>query len=322
MKKTLLDVQQEIRSLNLKIQTISAALSALNDEIDEMRNDNARGLDYESIRLKALNFKFGNHPLRRLEDFYGCKLYLETLLSLTQVDAGSDDTISRLIFIQWVLTEAGIEASLEDLYKDSLQMTSKMFRELVEGIPKEYQKQLVVDAMITANICRPAGEVFLSYIINLCSLFGFEKETVRILSLIAKGVLKQELERMEPEDLGQILAEAKDFRHYLNEDLLKAALVAQRRVAVAIPDSSSRTFSWKVKQRAQVKKGEVIATEKEIGSSFAVFSAKKKQDKVEITAPCAGTLFQFRKNNTNYGVIAHESDNKDSIKAWMSLEGV
>lgn len=27
-------------------------------------------------------------------------------------------------------------------------------------------------------------------------------------------------------------------------------------------------------------------------------------------------LFQFRNNCINYGVIAHESDHKDAIKAW------
>ena len=28
-------------------------------------------------------------------------------------------------------------------------------------------------------------------------------------------------------------------------------------------------------------------------------------------------LFQFRNNYINYGVIANENDNKDSIKAWV-----
>ncbi len=330
MKKTLLDIQQEIRSLHEKMKTICDSLSVLNDEINEMRNDDISVIDYESIRLKALNVRFGKLPLSRLEDFYGCKLYLETLLSLTQVDDGSDDTISRLIFIQWVLTETGIELSLEDLYKDSLQMTSEMFRELVEGIPKEYRKHLIVDAMITANLCGPAKEVLLSYIIHLCGLFGLEKEQVRTLSLIAKGVLKQELGRMEPEDLGLILTESKDFTHYLSEDLLRAGMVSQRIVAVAVKDNSYRSFAWKVKNKAQVKKGEVIAVEKEIKPVLAakrkipdkvgikpVLVAKRKtSDRVEITAPCAGTLFQFRNDNTNYGVIAYESDNKDSIKAW------
>ena len=36
-----------------------------------------------------------------------------------------------------------------------------------------------------------------------------------------------------------------------------------------------------------------------------------------IKAPLAGTIYQFRDNNTYYGVIAHEADNKDSIKAWV-----
>lgn len=59
-----------------------------------------------------------------------------------------------------------------------------------------------------------------------------------------------------------------------------------------------------MKQQGQVAKGDVIATYR---SGYLL---------TEITAPCAGTLFQFRNNCINYGVIAYEDDNKDSIKAW------
>lgn len=37
----------------------------------------------------------------------------------------------------------------------------------------------------------------------------------------------------------------------------------------------------------------------------------------EIKAPASGVIYQFRDNNTNYGVIAHELDNKDAIKFWV-----
>lgn len=37
----------------------------------------------------------------------------------------------------------------------------------------------------------------------------------------------------------------------------------------------------------------------------------------EIKTPVSGVIFRFRNNNTNYGVIAHEQDNKDSIKSWV-----
>lgn len=60
MKKTLLDIQQEIRSLHEKMKTICDSLSVLNDEINEMRNDDISVIDYESIRLKALNVGLGS----------------------------------------------------------------------------------------------------------------------------------------------------------------------------------------------------------------------------------------------------------------------
>ena len=40
-------------------------------------------------------------------------------------------------------------------------------------------------------------------------------------------------------------------------------------------------------------------------------------DDKELIAPVDGTLFQFRDNNTFYGVIAYKGDNKDAIKTWV-----
>ena len=78
-----------------------------------------------------------------------------------------------------------------------------------------------------------------------------------------------------------------------------------------MPDSEVYNFKWKAKQKQRVNAGDVIA----------IYTKKTKENgryiTKEVTAPVDGVLFQFRDNNTNYGVIAHESDNKDSIKAWI-----
>lgn len=309
MKKSLLDIQQEIRELDGKVKDISTAIAEIHDEIDELRNDETGSIDYETIRLMSRHLSFGKHPLARLDDNYACQIYLETLLSLVQADRGSGDTVNRLIFVQWLLSQTKLELSLEELFKDSLKINTGTFAEVVELVPKTFKSHLIMDAMLTANICGQANNDVLIYIVNLCSILGIDKEQLRVLSIMAKGVLKQDLGKMKKADLQQVLAQSKGFKHYLNSDLLNAGLRSQRTIAVEAPDKTHSNFKWKVKQQGQVEKGDVIATygygRRWSGSSLT-----------EIKAPCAGTLFQFRNNCTNYGVIAHESDNKDSIKAW------
>lgn len=86
MKKSLLDIQQEIRKLDGKVKDISASIAEIYAEIDELRNDETDGIDYETIRLMSRHLSFGKHPLGRLNDAYACQVYLEILLSLVQAD--------------------------------------------------------------------------------------------------------------------------------------------------------------------------------------------------------------------------------------------
>lgn len=309
MKKSLLDIQQEIRELDGKVRDISTAIAEIYDEIDELRDDETNSIDYETIRLMSCYLAFEKHPLARLDDTYACEIYLETLLSLVQVDRGSGDTVSRLIFVQWLLSQTKLELSLEELFKASLKINSGTFAEIVELIPKTYKSYLIMDALLTANICGQANNDVLIYVVNLCSILSVDKEQLRILSIMAKGILKQNLGKMKKADLQQVLEQAKSFKHYLNSELLNAGLRSQRTIAVEAPDKTHSNFKWKVKQQGQVEKGDVIAT-------YGYGSRWSGSSLTEIKAPCAGTLFQFRNNCTNYGVIAHESDNKDSIKAW------
>ena len=91
--------------------------------------------------------------------------------------------------------------------------------------------------------------------------------------------------------------------------MVSAARHPQRIVAVEAPDLAHRGFKWKVKQQAEVKKGELIAT------------YRNGREIIPIKASSSGTLFQFRNNDINYDVISHERDNKSSIKAWTIQRG-
>lgn len=311
MKKSLLDIQQEIRSLEGKVKDLSTAISSIYEEIDELRNaGDDEGIDFDMIRLMSGHLTFGKHPLGKLNGNFACQTYIKTLLSLVHVDRGSDCTVNRLIFIQYILTHSLLKADMETLFKSSLAITADSFKDIAEALPKQYRNHLIVDCLITGNIAGRANDGVLEYIASLCAVLGADKETLRMLSIVARGVLKQDLGQIQRIDMDRILDYSKDFKHYLDTNVSDEVVHSQRVLAVEVPDQDSFGFKWKVKQYAKVEKGDPIAEYRPRSSGFRVAAEI-------ITAPCAGTVFQFRNNNTNYGVIGHEKDNKDSIKAWV-----
>ncbi len=305
MKKSLLDIQQEIRELDYKVKEISTSISEIYNELDEFRNSGEdESYDYEMIRMMARHFSFGTHPLNELNDEHTSRLYLETLLSLVQMDSGSEYTTSRMIFIQWILAQSKLKNDLESLYKEAFKLDIGSYSELVENIPHTYREQLILDALLTANICSQANDEVLLYIVNLCSILGIDKEQLEVLSIVAKIVLKQNIVRAPKKVLSAILT----FKHYLASDMYKEMFWAHRTIVVEAPDDSHWMFKWKFKQYDMVKKGDVIAIYRK-----GTWNGKEEDFK----APCSGKLFQFRHNNTNYGVIANENDSKDAIKDWV-----
>ena len=75
-------------------------------------------------------------------------------------------------------------------------------------------------------------------------------------------------------------------------------------------------YKRQVKQGQAVRKDDIIAIYSK-ATKIRGFSHSTNYKTEEIKAPSTGTIFQFRDNCINYGVIAHETDNKDSIKAWV-----
>ena len=287
--------------------------------------DHQLAIDYDEVTVARRLYRSGeseyliNGATCRLKDVYASKMYIMFLLSLVHIDSDSECMIHRLILIQWILSQSEIEIELEDLYKDSLKMDSNIFDGLLEILPKTYHNQIIVDALIIANICGQCSGEMLQYIVNICSLLGIDRKQMRTLSLISKVVLQQDFIKMERADILQIWNEVDNFKHYLHDDLLCIAVRSVRMVAVMVDDASSYDFKWKVKQRSQVKAGDVIATTVTVsfGDGGGVIRLPRTIRTDEIKATSDGILFQFRKDNVNYGVISHESDNLDSIKAWV-----
>lgn len=66
----------------------------------------------------------------------------------------------------------------------------------------------------------------------------------------------------------------------------------------------------RVKQEEKMEKGKIIATYNSVIDLY---------ETIEVTASNTGTIYMFRDNSAYYGVISHESDNKDSIKTQIKV---
>jgi|BioPla2DNA2_1021312.scaffolds.fasta_scaffold28538_3 hypothetical protein len=315
--KSLLDIQQDVRKLENSVQEIVESIKNVSADIDNIRNSSeGAALDFSKIEVLAKQIDFGKHPLDKLKDGHICQVYLEMLLSIVQLDSDEEVTINRMVFIQWLQIQARIDWTLEDLYKDSFKIDKKSYFEFVDLIPKKYKEYFFVDALIVANIAGNANEEIYEYIADIVTILGISERSIKELALVARLALSQRIDGIGREALEVLQDKAKGYSHYFKSEFTEDSQKALRVIVVELHDNVAKNFKWKVQQQQKVQRGDVIATYQKEKKSRG-YSYIKNYELEEIRASVPGTIFQFRNNNTYYGVIAHEEDNKDSIKAWV-----
>lgn len=317
--KSLLDLQQNVRHLEKSMTEITNSIKDINSDIEELRRINQNiDIDYSKIENLANNISFDKHPLEKLDDSRICKIYIEMLLNIVRLDANKDKyqeiTVNRLILIQWIKSQTKINLSLEDLYTDCYKIKSDVFNEMLVTIPNNYKDYFVVDALVVANLCGSANTDIYDYIAGIVAVLGIDKERLRILSLVALTALCQNISQIDDKDLYEFLSYAQLFKHYIKPEILNTAIYSFRQIIVVkLLNDKVQDFKWKVKQRQKVEKDDVVATYRKIGSPAYNVSHVTKA----LKSPSAGTIFRFKDNGIIYGVLSHETDNLDSIKAWV-----
>ncbi len=283
--KDLLDIQREIRRLEDGIREIAQGLAALQEDLEEMRSTaRTPETDYERIEMLSGQIRLEGHPLGSLQDERVCRLYLEMLLHIVRLD------------------------------------------------PKqELAECFLVDALVIANLWGCANGEILEYLAGLGEILGVTGKKLRRLSLFVRTVLCRSVSGMERADLEEILEAAENFWYYMEAETARRAVEELRHVAVKLRDEDGEEFRWKALQGQIVEPGSIIAVykpkkpkkKKDMGSPFWGIQIEdgSQHGKVLVKAGVSGTLYQFRMNNTNYGVIGHRTDRKEAIKEWMKKGG-
>lgn len=328
--KSLLDIQKDIINLENTMVGISSDIRQISDDIDEMRNQNKNmDLDFDEIKKMSRLIQFKKHPIGRIEELGNVELYLETLINIIKFDEKNPDEKidARLVFIQWLLDNSKADISLEDLISNSLRAKASDFDAIATGFSKRLKELLVVDLLIVANMNGTFNGNECDYVADILAILGVDREKLKALIVIAKMVLCQKMFETDRELNNALLKELGNYRHYfiegfgddkgrMTDDISKEIIKSMRIIAVDIPFDDATNFKWKCKNEGKVSVGAVLATyqkrKKQRGYSFSMEFITKN-----ITSPCDGTIFQFRDNNVIYGVVSHESDDRDSIKQWV-----
>lgn len=307
--KSLLGIQQDVRNLVNILTDVQGKIKDIEYDINELRTTNQKiDLDYSKIEILSRQLTIGKHPLGKLEDDKIKKTYVEMLLSILRFDTNEEVMLNRLILIQRIQLDSGIDLALEDLYKNSCKMHLDTFNKIVDLIPVNYIDTFVVDVLLVAYLGGVANAEVSEYIVGMFSLFGVDKERIKILSLVARVALSQDTKRMKIREMYDIVKCIKVFKHYMKPDVLEDLFISLRKVIVEFSDYEVIDFKWRVKQEEKIEKGKIIATYNSVIDLY---------ETVEVTASDTGTIYLFRDNSVYYGVISHENDNKDSIKRWV-----
>lgn len=319
--KSLLDIQQDIRILESNIQEITDSVKSISSDIEAIRNSSERAaLDYSKIEVLAKRINFREHPLNKLKEERACQIYLQMLLNIVRLEPDEKIVINRMIFLQWLQIQSHIDWPLADLYRNCFKTDKQSYYEMVDLIPRKYKEYFLVDALIVANIAGNPNEEIYKYIADIITILGLSAKKVADLALISRLALSQSVSSISRKYLMSIprlmQGKAKAYSHYIKSNFAKESIRALRVVVIEMPDNKTRDFKWKVEQQQKVECGNVIATYQKEKRSRR-FSNTRDYKLQEIKAPVSGVIFQFRDNNTNYGVISHEQDNKDSITAWV-----
>lgn len=232
--KSLLDIQQDIRKLENSLKDIAESIKTISSDIVIFRTQEQDiSIDFELIKVMAKNIKYGEHPISKINDKSEQQIYVEMLINIVRFDIDREVAVNRLTFIQWMLNQTEIEYGLEDLYKNSIKMSDKMYCEHLQKISENYKEYFVLDALIIANIAGTANMEIQRYVADIASIIGVDSKNLHKLALIARVVLCKNFKSISKDNLIIIQKTIMKFYYYISKGMKQEVLKSLRKKVVA-----------------------------------------------------------------------------------------
>ena len=142
--------------------------------------------------------------------------------------------------------------------------------------------------------------------------------------VLAKIALEQSVENIESADMERVMPFIHKYEYCIAKDIMEIVDPKCRVVCVDINDNDLRadsSFTWLVKQRSMVNKGDVIAKyRRKQGPTQTAYASKNgKLFRFRLCKKKDSSTFSFWgiESYTRIGVISHPSDTEKEIKQWL-----
>lgn len=176
----LTDLQVELRNIEEHIVT-------LHNEIEKMKpkTEEEKKADFDQITKLAGENPIVNKSIRSASD-ESKKLMFSSFAYVLLLE--ETDFYNRILYLCRLAKGCDFNTSAEDLYKMGLGFVTSDLSRLSNDI-EAYKYTYLVELLIVANLSEEASVNILYMIADIARMFEISKEEIRVLGMVAKGVL-------------------------------------------------------------------------------------------------------------------------------------
>lgn len=212
-----------LTDLQVELRLIENKIAALHNEIEKMKPqpEEAQKADFKQITKLAIESPIERRSIKSASTETK-KLFFSSLAYIFLQE--KMDLYNRLLYLCRLSKGCGLDITSEELYRLGLEFDKYDLNKLVQEI-SDYKYTYIIEMLIMANISEEASENILLIVTDFASAFEISKEELRVLGIIAKGVLT------DNEDLIlDMLAPGKNmWGGKLNDYLSKNWIIRQRK---------------------------------------------------------------------------------------------
>lgn len=176
-----------LTDLQLELRAIEEHIATLHSEIEKMKpqTEEEKKADFEQISKLAEKNPIVNKSVLGAPNETK-KLFFSSLSYIILLEEA--DFYNRLLYLCRLAKGCGYNTSAEDLYKIGLEFELSDLNKLCHEV-SDYKYTYLVESLIMANISEEASINILSLIADIANVFDVSKEEIRVLGMVAKGIL-------------------------------------------------------------------------------------------------------------------------------------
>lgn len=212
--KTISELQQEIRTMQIELNNISEHLTDIDNELLNYKDTGKSESVYKKIYEIAEAIPVIEHPIINY-DYSVKNNYFAILILIATCENNINN--NQLLFLQRMIMADSQRTSI-DLYMagvGSISPEDVIFK-IKDEIKKDMTDRLILDMLIIANMSSVKSRKTYEIIADIASLFAIDKETLTCLSQIATAILKQDIMIIKREMKASLIIRADErYGYYL-----------------------------------------------------------------------------------------------------------